>query len=127
MKARTRCRIDDVVDAFAVHGANGAWGCIATGLFHRSKGVFTVGDGELLGKQILGVVTIAALGGGATFLAAMALHKLKALRVTSEQEITGLDAEFGLTAYVEKSQNLRRCEGAAGMRALCGRHEGAAS
>jgi Amt family ammonium transporter len=35
--ARARLRIDDVVDAFAVHGVSGAWGCIAYGLFARGE------------------------------------------------------------------------------------------
>ena len=113
VKLRTHLRVDDVVDAFAVHGANGLWGCIATGLFHRHKGLFTTGNGALLGYQITGCLFLAALALVPTLIVSLALRRAGWLRITYEQEIIGLDAEFGLTAYVEKSLVLRRCEGAA--------------
>lgn len=34
------CKIDDVIDAFPVHGACGAWGLIATGLFSSNRLAF---------------------------------------------------------------------------------------
>ena len=113
VKLRTHFRVDDVVDAFAVHGANGLWGCIATGLFHRHQGLFTTGSGALLGYQITGCLFLVALAFVPTLLVALALHRAGWLRISYEQEIVGLDAEFGLMAYVEKSLVLRRCEGAA--------------
>lgn len=34
------CKVDDVIDAFPVHGACGAWGLIATGLFSSNRLAF---------------------------------------------------------------------------------------
>lgn len=43
-----RLRVDDVVSASAVHGANGLWGLVAVGLFHHEKGLFIAGtSGDL--------------------------------------------------------------------------------
>ena len=38
-------RVDDVVDAFAVHGANGFWGILALGLFGNPS------EGSLIGPS----------------------------------------------------------------------------
>ena len=39
-----------MVDAFAVHGANGAWGLLSVGLFHRRDGRLLLGD-ELINES----------------------------------------------------------------------------
>ena len=61
MALRKRLRIDDVVDAFAVHGGSGAWGCLALGLFERHAGLLTSGSARLLSVQALGCVVLIAL------------------------------------------------------------------
>ena len=106
---RLRLRIDDVVDAFAVHGACGAWGCVAVGVFHTHLGLIVTGDPSLLGVQMVGVLSITALAVLPVTAISLALHKAKVLRVTASQEVEGLDAEFGLKAYVSRSQSLARC------------------
>ena len=112
---RSKLRIDDVVDAFAVHGATGAWGCVAVGLFHRHEGLLVTGRASLLGSQLLGCVVLAALSGGITLLGALVLRRLGCLRCTEETEIIGLDNEFGLSAYSERTRKLQRCAGAANL------------
>ena len=65
-----KLEIDDPLDAFAVHGATGAWGVFATGLFGDERtggcGAFYDHDesecdgGKQLGAQIVGILVIAA-------------------------------------------------------------------
>ena len=86
-----RIRIDDPVGALSVHLVCGIWGTLAAGIW---------GDGKSLGVQALGVVAY----GVTCFAAAMAIFGiLKAtigLRVTREEEISGLDVgEHGMEAY----------------------------
>ena len=50
-------KIDDPLDAFAVHGACGFWGVLAAGLFGEGNGAFYGGD--QLGVQIVGALLIA--------------------------------------------------------------------
>mmetsp|Transcript_27827 Transcript_27827/g.79934 ORF Transcript_27827/g.79934 Transcript_27827/m.79934 type:complete len:685 (-) Transcript_27827:36-2090(-) len=113
VEMRRYLRIDDVVDAFAVHGANGVWGLVAIGLFHRTDGLFTRGSSRLLAEQLLGAVVLAIITGVPTFAMALLLRRLGCLRVSLEEEAVGLDSAFGLRAYVTKSHALQRCSGAA--------------
>ncbi len=62
VRLRTWLEIDDIVDAFAVHGAAGTWGVLAVGLCHYQHGLLLGGGGALLGAQVLGVLVLAPLG-----------------------------------------------------------------
>ena len=104
--------IDDPVGAIAVHGVNGAWGCIALGLFADGtygdglngvsgavRGLF-YGDAGQLTAEFIGVAVNFIFVG----LASLALYKILDLtignRVDRETEIKGLDVpEMGLEAY----------------------------
>jgi Amt family ammonium transporter len=104
--------VDDPVGAIAVHGVNGAWGCLALGLFADGtygdglngvaggvRGLF-FGDGGQLAAEFIGVATNFVFVG----LASLALYKLLDLtlgnRVDLETEIKGLDVpEMGVEAY----------------------------
>jgi len=104
--------IDDIVEATAVHGASGAWGCIAVGFFHRRDGLCYTGSAVLLGEQLIGCVVLCALSAPLTLLTALLLRRARLLRVTGEQESHGLDREFGLMAYYtvsEAQRALGRC------------------
>ena len=98
-RALVYLKIDDPLDAFPVHGACGAWGCIAVGLFctsdytyntKGSEGLF-YGGGELLGVQLLGVLTEALWVGGTTAILFFSLAMMGLLRVSEDEEEQGLD------------------------------------
>ena len=100
-----KCHVDDPVGAVAVHGANGAWGTIAVGLFDTESGLFYGGGVHQLLIQLLGVVTVAAW----MFVTMTVVFKAISLlcggtmRVSEEEEIEGLDpTEHGLpSAYAD--------------------------
>ena len=91
-------RIDDVVAAFPVHGACGLWGVLAVGLLHEQSGLFSVGAGELLRSQLIGIGTLALLC-STICSCILPLHKLGLLRISREEELVGMDSMFGLNAY----------------------------
>ncbi len=104
-----KLRVDDPVGAVAVHCCNGIWGTIAVGLFATTSapgndsitGLFYGGGFHQLGLQLLGFATVAAWTVVTMTLAFTAIRKLVGLRVSREEEITGLDTtEHGLpSAY----------------------------
>ena len=98
--------IDDAVDAFAVHGACGFWGCIAVGLFHPDLGCVTnmMRNGEfttdLLVTQIKGAASLLMLGAVPTLILCHVLQKMNFLRTCKEEEEMGLDLwVFQISAY----------------------------
>ena len=104
--------IDDPVGAVAVHMFNGIWGTISVGLFATAsapgfelagikEGLFYGGGFEQLGLQFVGMGATAAWTVVTITIVFFAIKKTIGLRVTDEEEITGLDAtEHGLpSAY----------------------------
>ena len=107
-----KLHIDDPVGAVAVHMMNGIWGTLAVGLFATDTapgygiadangntlvGLFYGGGFKLLGLQALGVVTVAAWAAVTITIVFLAIKAIFGLRVSEEEEITGLDAtEHGL-------------------------------
>ncbi|MCD7884453.1 MAG: ammonium transporter [Lachnospiraceae bacterium] len=104
-----KLRIDDPVGAVAVHMCNGIWGTIAVGLFATTSapgnntlvGLFYGGGFELLGKQLIGFVAVAAWTAVTITITFSIIKAIVGLRVSEEEEIIGLDAtEHGLpSAY----------------------------
>ncbi len=109
-------RIDDPVGAVAVHCLNGIWGTIAVGLFAtpsapgysiadangvQMAGLFYGGGFKLLGIQLLGFITVASWTAVTITIAFFIIKAIIGLRVSREEELTGLDAtEHGLpSAY----------------------------
>ena len=102
-------RVDDPVGAVAVHFCNGIWGTLAVGLFATTSapgndtltGLFYGGGFQLLGLQILGVVSVCAWTAVTITLTFLVIKATVGLRVSEEEEIVGLDAcEHGLpSAY----------------------------
>ena len=109
-----KLRIDDPVGAVAVHCMNGIWGTLAVGLFATPtapgysianaagvelKGLFYGGGFELLGLQLLGFASVAAWTAVTITVTFLVIKKVLGLRVTVEEEISGLDAtEHGLSS-----------------------------
>ena len=102
-----KLHIDDPVGAVGVHMANGIWGTIAVGLFATPSapaglsGLFYSGSFKLLGIQALGVLSVGVYAAIAMVITFFLIKKLHGLRVTPEEEISGLDStEHGLpSAY----------------------------
>ena len=104
--------VDDPVGAVAVHMMNGIWGTIAVGLFATEtapgfalagigEGLFYGGGFMQLGKQIGGMAAIIAWTVVTIIIAFTIIKKTIGLRVSEEEEISGLDStEHGLpSAY----------------------------
>ncbi|MBR5363287.1 MAG: ammonium transporter [Oscillospiraceae bacterium] len=99
--------IDDPVGAVAVHMMNGIWGTIAVGLFATTSapgndtmnGLFYGGGFDLLGKQLLGFVSVAAWTTVTMTIVFFAIKKTLGLRASEQEEILGMDAtEHGLVS-----------------------------
>jgi len=116
-----KLKIDDPLDAFAVHGACGAWGCIAAGLFavqaysyvpnsgnsmykgSAEGGAFTPIDqtnGSALGAELVALLIEIAWVGSLSAILFGTLKALGLLRVSKEHEHLGLDdSKHGGQAY----------------------------
>lgn len=84
-----KLKIDDPLDAFAVHGACGFWGVLAAGLFGEGNGAFYGGD--QLGVQIVAALLIAVWIMVPSTLLLFALKRGGMLRVPHDVEKDGLD------------------------------------
>ena len=105
-------KLDDPVGAISVHGVNGMWGIIATGLFADGKyggglngvsgnvaGLFYGGSSQFL-AQLIACGVLIVWGFGVSFLFFKLLDKVWGLRVDPEVELEGLDIpEMGVLAY----------------------------
>ncbi len=80
-------RIDDAVDAIAVHGIGGVWGLFAVGLFHQA-GLF---DPQRIGVQLLGITASFLWAFPTAWLLFKAIDKLMVLRAPTLNEQRGLD------------------------------------
>ncbi|ELK46666.1 ammonium transporter [Bacillus sp. SB49] len=93
-------RVDDPVGAIAVHGICGIWGTLAVGFFSIEGGLF-YGDGfRLLGIQAVGILAVIAWTVVATGIVVFLIKSTIGIRVSRQEEISGLDfAEHGSSAY----------------------------
>ena len=86
-------RIDDPVGAISVHGVCGALGTLLVGVFAVDGGLLYGGGSELLIIQATGVAAVAAYIGIVMTLIFQILDKTIGLRVSTREEIAGLDME----------------------------------
>jgi Amt family ammonium transporter len=101
---RSRLKIDDALDVFAVHGVGGTFGAIATGVFATTA--INFGSGLIDGNpaqvvtQLVAVGTVIAYAVVATFVIVKVTGLVLGIRVKSDQEEVGLDlAVHGEVAY----------------------------
>lgn len=95
-----KLRIDDPVGAITVHGIIGVWGTLAVGLFDTASGLFTTGSASLLGIQLVGVLAVIAWVSVSTAGVVLVTKAISGIRVSEEEEVTGLDyVEHGTSAY----------------------------
>jgi Amt family ammonium transporter len=101
---RSRLKIDDALDVFAVHGVGGTFGAIATGVFatvaiNAYPGLVDGNPGQVL-TQILAVGATIAYSVVATFAIVKVVDLVLGIRVSKPQEEVGLDlAVHGEVAY----------------------------
>jgi Amt family ammonium transporter len=109
-------RYDDALDAFGVHGIGGIWGAIATGIFFHidanpSVAFLNAGlteairngthsHGMIIMNQIKAVLLTVVFSGIASTVILLAVKYTVGLRVTTEEESTGLDvSQHGEEGY----------------------------
>ena len=101
---RSRLKIDDALDVFAVHGVGGTFGAVATGVFATAAinaypGLIDGNPGQVV-TQVLAVGATIAYAVVATFVIVKVTGLVLGIRVKSDQEELGLDlAVHGEVAY----------------------------
>jgi Amt family ammonium transporter len=116
-------KVDDPVGASSVHGACGIWGALSVGLFadgsygdgmNNVSGKVTgllYGDSSQLAAQCIGIASNLVYVGGTTAAALWLIGKLVGNRVSSEDELSGLDIpETGVLAYPDDAIPLNLSE-----------------
>ncbi len=95
-------KIDDSLDVFAVHGVGGIMGTLMVAVLGTAAfGGFGVESiGAQLGTQAFAVLAVVLWSGLASYLIILVCRVVTGLRVSAEDETTGLDqGEHGETAY----------------------------
>lgn len=114
-KLAEKLKYDDPLEAAQLHGGCGSWGIIFTALFakkayvnevypghpERPFGLFMGGGGNLLAAHLVQIVVVAGFVSVTMGTLFFLLHKLKLLRISSEEEMAGMDmTSHGGLAYV---------------------------
>ncbi|MCW5935681.1 MAG: ammonium transporter [Fimbriimonadaceae bacterium] len=92
-----RGRVDDALDVFGVHGIGGIVGAVLTAVFATTAvpGSTTAGllagNPGVFGRQLVAVVAVAGFAALGTFAILKVLQATVGIRVSEEQELTGLD------------------------------------
>jgi Amt family ammonium transporter len=99
-------KIDDPVGAVACHAYNGIWGLIAVGIFADGtyggvKGLIVGETGQLI-AQVINALTVMIWAFGTGYIMFAILKYTIGIRVSREEELSGLDIEeHGASAYPE--------------------------
>jgi Amt family ammonium transporter len=90
-----KIKVDDPVGAVSVHGVCGAWGTLAAGIFNMGGT-----SASIIGVQLIGIAACFAWTFPLAFILFKLIDKTIGLRVSKEEEMTGLDqTEHGGNAY----------------------------
>ena len=107
-----KLKVDDPVGAVAVHGVNGAWGCLALGLFADGTygdgwngvpgtvtGLFYGNAGQFY-AELIGVTTNIIVIGALSWVVFKLIDLTVGNRVSAKDELEGLDVpEMGVEGY----------------------------
>jgi Amt family ammonium transporter len=102
---RSRLKIDDALDVFAVHGVGGMFGAVATGVFDTAaiQAGYTgllEGNAQQLVNQCIAVGATVAYAVVATFVIVKLVDVILGIRVSASDEEMGIDlATHGEVAY----------------------------
>ena len=102
---KTRVKLDDTLDVWAIHGIGGIWGMLALGLF-IGVGFMSLGEltdlsrGEQIVKQLMAIGATFGWSFIGTLLILVIMKYTIGLRVDEQQEEEGLDiSQHGEAAY----------------------------
>eukprot|EP00753_Platysulcus_tardus_P000506 PLAT10504.1.p1 GENE.PLAT10504.1~~PLAT10504.1.p1 ORF type:complete len:692 (-),score=292.08 PLAT10504.1:1297-3156(-) len=101
-----RWKMDDPLDAFAIHGAGGAWGTLAVGLFSADSGLLTGHGAAQLGAQLVAVLSITGWTAVTTVPLFLLLERFIGLRPSLLLECLGMEDGLEYSAL----QNLAASE-----------------
>ena len=95
MLLRIRRRLDESLDAWAIHGMGGVWGTLATGLFAAAavggfSGFFEGNVHQFL-INALGAFAAVIYAFIMTYVVAIIIDRIMGMRVTPDEEYVGLD------------------------------------
>ena len=107
VRMKFRFRYDDSLDVLGVHGVGGLVGMVLLGLFATTgvnpaggNGLLEGGGVHLFGWELVAAGVTVAFSFGLTFVIAKAVDLVMGLRVSAEEEDTGLDlTQHSETAY----------------------------
>ena len=107
LRIKFRFGFDDSLDVIAVHLVGGVIGSVLLGLFSDKSvnslgadGLFAGGGTKLLQEQIIAAVVVFAFSFAVTWVAGKLIDATIGLRVSAEDELTGLDqSQHSETAY----------------------------
>jgi Amt family ammonium transporter len=106
---------DDSLDVVGVHGVSGIVGMIGIGLFATAtvnatgkEGLFINGSPNLLIKQLIAIVAVAAFSFCTTWIIATVITRTIGFRVPREEELTGLDTTYHAESAYDITGNSNR-------------------
>ncbi|MEE3852035.1 ammonium transporter [Gordonia sp. LSe1-13] len=94
---KSRLKVDDTLDAFAVHGVGGMIGTLCIVLFAAEsapagvQGILFGGPIDIVWRELAGIVITCTWSFVMTWLIAKGIDKVMGMRVDEETEIAGLD------------------------------------